>query len=341
VSFRRKNLTLALLGVLLLSDGAARAQGPVEQPTPFSVWLDFQGLTQGVKRKAGLPIWIENVERIRANQAATTFRIRLRRLGPLSDELQLRLFFRDHPAAAPNVTGWTETGAQPYESGPLGDGLDVQTSASLLVPAADLDYLDVDVPGDGLNLRGAYLTSLRKDATRRALDFAPAPELLDPFGAPAPAQPGEDDSLLHGRVRATIDTAPLKLTPPGSIDAIYQFALDAQPIVASATFEVLGANLLEPLSVYLNGHFVGPLHVAFPDLADPGFVGIAAPLERDLRLRYTGWLRGQVMLPASRLAAGPNTLVLRASPDHAPVVLRAVEIQLKHPSAVFDYELKP
>ena len=153
MSFRRKNFVSALFGLLLISEGAARAEGPIEQPTPFSVWLDFQSLTQGVKRKAGLPIWIENVERIRANQVTTTFRIRLRRLGPLSDELQLRVFFRDHPAAAPNVTGWTETGAQPFESGPLGDGLDVETSASLLIPAADLDYLDVDVPGDGTNLR--------------------------------------------------------------------------------------------------------------------------------------------------------------------------------------------
>src|SRR6185436_13660746 len=123
-----------------------------------------------------------------------------------------------------------------------GDGLDVETSASLLVPAADLDYLDVDVPGDGANLRGAYVASLRKDAIRRGLDFAPAPALLDPFGAPASTAPGEEDTLLFGRVRATIDTAPLKLTPPTSIDAVYQFSLDAQPIIGSASFEVLGAD---------------------------------------------------------------------------------------------------
>jgi hypothetical protein len=332
---------IILCGALLASAGAVRAQSLVEQPTPFSVWLDFKALAQGVKRKSGLPIWIETVERIRVHQTATTFRLRLRRFGPLTEELQLRLFFRDHPGAAPNITGWTETGAQPYESGPLGDGLGVDTSASLVVPAAELDYLDIEVPGDGANLRGAYLASLRKDAIRRALDFAPAPAVLDPFGQPAPVEPAEEDTLLHGRVRATIDTEPLKLTPPASTDAVYQFSLDAQPILATASFEILGADPLTPLAVYVNGHYAGPLAVSFPDLADPGYVGLAVPLERNLRLRYTGWLRAQVQLAGARLQAGANTLVLRASPESTPLVLRAVEIQLKHPSPVFDYELKP
>jgi len=330
-----------LVLALLLGVAFVDAQELQPQPTPFSVWLDFRGLMKGTPRKKGLPIWIESVERVAAVTDHTMIRIRLRRLGALNEQLQFRLFFRDTPNAAPNVGGWTETGSQPFASGALGEGLDVDTSETLSIPTADLDYIDVEVPGNGKNLRGAFLSSLRKGTVWHGLDFPAPANLADPFGRAAATQPAENDALLFGRVQATIDTAPLKLVPPAQLDATYEFTLQSAPLLASVTFEVLGASPLEPIAVFVNGNYVGPLTVAFPDLADPGFVGLSSPLEKDLRFRYTGWLKGQVVVPGSQLLGGLNNLILRVNDHSGSIVLRAVEIQLKYPSPVFDYQLNP
>ncbi len=338
---RHTGLSHSLVLAFFLGVGSLFAQELQRQPTPFSVWLDFKGLAKAKPRKAGLPIWIESVERAASTPGRTMIRIRLRRLGALNEQLHFRLFFRDTPNVAPNVSGWTETGSQPFASGALGDGLDVDTSESLSIPTGDLDYIDVEVAGDGSNLRGAFLSSLRKAPVWHGLDFPAPAALADPFGSAAASKPAENDALLFGRVQATIDTTPLKLVPPGKVDASYEFALQSAPLLASVTFEVLGASPLDPIAVFVNGNYTGPLTVAFPDLADPGFVGLATPLERDLRFRYTGWLRGQVIVPGSQLAGGLNSLILRVNETSGPIVLRAVEIQLKYPSPIFDYQLNP
>ena len=324
-------LLLAL--TLLTAPLPASAQELKTQPTPFSAWLDFKTIATGAPSKAGLPIWIESIDRFLPTTGGSVVRLRLRKLGPLNDQLLLRLYFRDQPGAAPTVSGWTETGTQPYYSGPLGSGLGLDTSESLLIAAADLDYIDIESPGDGSNLRGAYLSSLRRQSVWHALDFAPAPLLLDPFGAPASLHSEEDDTLLQGRIRATIDTEPLKLTPPSQIDAVYQFELDTRPLFAALSFEVLGADPFQPIQCYVGGVLIGTLALAFPDLADPGYRGESVPLEPDLRIRYSGWLHGQVLVPGSRLVAGLNTLVLRVNQHSSPVVIRAVSPGNPNPPA--------
>jgi hypothetical protein len=280
------------------------------------------------------------VQRVTATSGQHIVRLRLRQFGALNEQLQLRLFFRDRPGASPIVNGWTETGSQPFTSEPLGSGFDVDTSETVLIPAGTLDYIDIETPADNAHLRGIFLTSARREGVWHAYDFAPPPASLDPFGAPATSVPEEDDTQLLGRIRATIDTQTYKLVPPKEIDAIYQFALSTKPLLASVKFEVLGADPTKPIYAYLGGVFVGALSLQFPDLADPGYRGTSVPSEPDLRFHYTGWLKGQVLIPGSRLAAGTNTLVLRVDKKSAPVVIRAVEIELKHPSPVFDYELR-
>jgi hypothetical protein len=316
------------------------AQELKTQPTPFSVWLDLHAVRKGVPKKTGLPIWIESIQRATGATGQGIIRLRLRQMGALNEQLQLRLFFRDKPGASPVVSGWTETGAQPFTSAPLGSGLDVDTSETVLIPASGLDYIDIQTPGDNSHIRGAFVTSARRQGVWHALDFADAPDWHDPFGLPAASAPDENDLLLFGRVKATIDAQPLKLTPPAAIDAVYQFQLDSKPLIASITFEVLGANPFQPIYAYLGGQLVGPLSIQFPDLADPGYRGVSMPFEADMRFHYTGWLRAQVMVPGSKLEAGLNTLVLRVGESSEPIVIRAVEIELKHPSPVFNYELK-
>lgn len=319
----------------------AGAQDLQVQPTPFTAWLDFQALArQGVASK-GLPIWIESVQRVTTVPGKTIFRIRFRHVGGLDEQLQLRIFFRDLPNAQPSVTGWTETGLQPLVAGPFGSGLGLDTSETLLVPAGGLDYLDIELPGDGRNLRGAFLSSLKRQTVWHSFDFAAPPTLSDPFGAPAAVTLSETDKYLFGRVRATIDAAPLKLDPYSGVNAAYEFNLQSAPLLAALTFEVLDASPTVPLQTFINGQPLGALNVDFPDLADPAYRGETRPLQTGMAFRYEGWLRGKMIIPGSALRGGVNTFVLQIGETGSPVVVRAVEIELKYPSSVFDYELHP
>jgi hypothetical protein len=337
--FLNRAFWLALL--LALSGPIAFAQELREQPTPFSVWLDFKSLSKSRPRKTGLPIWLESIERMAVVGDRALVRIRLRRMGALSEELQLRLFFVDNPGAAPVISGWTETGSQPYSSVAVGEGLGEETAESLIIPATDLDYVDIEVPGDGSNLRGAFVSTLRRSEVFHGLDFDGPDELLDPFGASARTPALKDDLRLFGRIRATIDAAPLTIDPKDGGVAAYEFTLESRPLIASISFQMLGATPLEPLHAYINDAYIGTISVAFPDLADPAFRGASAPMEPDLRFRYTGWLKGQVMIPGSRLAEGLNKFVLRVTNSTGSIVVRTVEIQLKYPSSTFEYDLHP
>jgi len=332
---------LWLVLLLALSSLAALAQEVREQPTPFSVWLDFRSLAKSKPRKTGLPIWIQSIERMAVVENRSLVRIRFRRMGALTDELQLRLFFVDKPGAAPTVTGWTETGSQPFATPVLGDGLGVETSESIVIPATDLDYVDVEAPGDGKNLRGAFLTTLRRTDVLHGLDFDLPDALVDPFGAPSKTEPPKDDLRLLGRIRATIDAEPLSIDPKLGGIGSYEFALESRPLMASITFEILGATPFEPLHAYINDAHLGPVSITYPDLADPAFRGASAPMERDLRFRYAGWLKAQIVVPGSRLQPGLNKLVLRVTNSTGSIVVRTVEIQLKYPSSSFDYDLHP
>ena len=316
------------------------------QPTPFSVWLDFDALARPNAPKMALPIWMESIvsDTVPAREGKpekTTFRVRLRRFGSLNGEFQLRLFFLDKVGASPVVTGWTETGSQPYVSSPLGTGLDLPTSESLTIPAGELDYLDIAVPGDGANIRGAYLSTLKSHQAKHALDFEPAGGVEDPFGNIAPATPTPDDLYLYGRVRATVDPGVVKIAPPGTLRADYEFELATAPLLAVCTFDVLDADPVEPLYLWLNGQAVGPVSVHFPDLADPGFQSAAGGRENDPRFHYAGWLRAQIVIRGSQLRAGSNKIVLGLNEQSGPVAVRALEIHLKHPWKHTDNERRP
>jgi hypothetical protein len=334
-------ITIAASVALAFASAApCAAQELREQPTPFTTWLDFVALSQGKANPSALPIWIESIQRAPAPVGKTIFRLRIRHVGALEEQFELRTFFVDAPGKQPRLSGWTETGANPMPVTTLGEGLGVDASASVIVPGAAIDYLDIEVDGNGANLRGALVTSLRSGRILHALDFdLPAP-VQDLFGAPPPAQPGEDDLLLFGRVRATLDATPMKLDAVRR-EGAYEFAINNVPLLAAVAVEILGADPERPVVAWMNDHYLGPVTINFPDLADPGFRAASHPFEKTFRFRYTGWLRGQIMLPASALQSGTNTLTVQLPAEAAAVVLRAMEIELKYPSRVFDYDLQP
>ena len=323
---------------------AASAQELLEQPTPFSTWLDFQTLGSAHSPRQAFPIWLESVQRTTqpSNTDApvkTTFRIRLRRFGQLNSQIQLRLFFDDVPDARPVVSGWSETGAQHFRSPAMGAGLNLATSESLTIPAETLDYLDVSVPGDGGNVRGAFLATLKKAETLHALDFNAPAEIADPFANLPASESVPNDAYLFGRVKAGIEPGTVMLTPGEASSIAWEIELDAIPLLAMLAFEILDVDPLHPPEWLVNGTPLGVAAIHLPDLADPGYQGIVHQSESAPRFQYNGWLHGQQAIPGTSLRAGSNKIVLRLDKKSNAVAVRAVELQLKHHWQHLDYKL--
>jgi hypothetical protein len=315
------------------------------EATPYTVWLDFQRLAASRWIAGDLPEWLDPVQAATTvgtdGQAKTTFRLHFMGLDGPGREIQLRVFFEDQPDKAPSVLARRSDGSVLFASDPFGQGLGLPTSEVLMFPTDQVDAIEIVVPGDGSNIRGALLAMLAPQQIQRGIDFAEAAEVVDVFGNLPPLMTKADDMALFGRVKAVIDPGSLKLAPDGVRRGIWEFSLQATPLHAIVTFEILNGDGLAPLECILNDRPLGGASVHWPDLADPGYLGLSRPLEKDMRFRYTGWLRAQKVITGSALRAGTNTLVLQLHPDSGPVAVRTVELQLKYNWKNLDYRLVP
>lgn len=334
----------AALAASLAFPGDAPAQELRAEAVPYSVYLDIKALSKPRPPKLSLPIWLESVQsdrpRVKKGEPKyTVLRLRLRRVGLLNREVQLRLFFDDQPGLSPSVGAWTETGVARFHSGPLGTGLGLPTSESVIVPVEETDYIEVTIPGDGSTVRGVFLSTVRIAQTRISLDLGQAAPFAEPFGNPIPRPVSEADTYLFGRVRATLEAQPLKISHEEA--AQWDLQLDRLPLLAVLSYEVLNVDLTYPPEVRLNGKLLGAVQPQLPDLADPGYQGEVRPLESDMRFHYTGWLRCQKIIPQSALKTGVNELRLELGRQTSGVAIRAVTIELKHNSKNLDYTLVP
>ena len=204
-----------------------------------------------------------------------------------------------------------------------------------------VDYVDITTFGDGSNIRGVFLASLKRADIQHALDYTAPAEIADAFDNLPTSALSADDYSLYGRVKASLDPGTMKLTPQETPAGSWEFELQSPPLTAFVTFEILDADALAPIEITVNDRLLGPASVHQPDLADPAYLGLVRPLERDMRFRYAGWLRAQKAIPGSALRAGLNKVVLRLSRDSGPVAVRTVELQLKYNSPALDYNLVP
>lgn len=335
---RAHSLLLSILAVSSVWFPCTPVHGQqlVEQAAAFSVWLDFQALLSPDPPKVSLPIWLEGAETqsILATDTApaqTLFRLRLRKMPGLNNEILFRLFFEDRMGASPVVTAWTETGASRFRSAELGIGSAMVTSVVMTIPVADTDYIDITVPGDGNGIVGVFLSSLKKTVGLATLDFAPDldpndPAVADPFGNMNPVATPVDDLALFGRIRATLDEGPLIVAPKAAFD----IQIDAIPAISFLQFETMNLDPTYPPQLIVNGHFLGPVMCRLPDLADPGYRGSYQAMEVGKRYHYAGWLSTQAIIPASALHVGVNRIELVISKASSSVLIRSVELQLKH-----------
>jgi hypothetical protein len=340
-----RSIVLSLIaGLCLLAAGRADAQGLQQETTPFTTWLDFRQLASG-QHLPGLPIWLAGVTTDRTADAQgktiTTIRIQLRDMGDFDQKRLLRLFFDDHAGASPSVLGLGAAGEQKFARGPFGEGLELPSSETMVFSPAGIATVEIRVPGDGRNLRGAFLATLQAHSMMKALDFAAPGDLIDVFernsALPLPA----NDVALYGRVKATLDNRTVKLSATGQQSVTWEFELEAPPLLTMLSFEVSNADGQSPLEVTVNDQPLGPVTVSWPDLADPGYLGSVRPLETGMRFRYAGWLHAQKIIPGAALKAGVNRLVLTLPAEAGAVAVRNLALQLKNNWKNLDYTLNP
>ena len=273
--------------------------------------------------------------------AKTTFRIRV--THPTGDYrvLFFRLFFEDNAEARPEVTAWDESGSQILHSGQLGSGIvNLPTSESMMIPMNGVSAIDVEVPGDGKTIRGAYLDWMTSSEVIHPVSTEHRDVIPEPFSSlPSLHSPAEDKEQF-GTVTASLAAEAIPIGATTEKGGSFQFGIESQPLLGLLTFEVASPRIDSPPEVYVNGEDVGPATLTLPELADPGYRGQTEALISEMRFQYTGWLRAQKIISGSNLKTGTNDILIISGSGTSTSAIRATQIQLKYLWEKSDYLLQ-
>jgi hypothetical protein len=350
-------LSRAIASILvLLAVSATRAQDvvvnslarPAAKSTGAGVesaWLDLRQTAPANSKPQTAPDWVESVTIIPAEAKEgvppkTIFRIRLARPRADFQVLFFRLFFDDNPEQKPELVAWDESGTQVLQSGPLGLGVGLPTSESVMVPMVAVSSIDVEVPGDGKTIRGAYLDWMATAEVLHPLSAEQRDLIPEPFTAMSPLHASSQDKETFGTVTATLADETIRIGASVSEGAAFQFGIEAQPLAVLLSFEVASPNIEAPPEIFVNGEGLGAVALTLPDLADPAYRGESSGPLRPMRFQYTGWLRAQKLVPVSYLKVGNNDLIIVAGPGTPASAIRATQVQLKYLWDKSDYQLQ-
>jgi len=318
---------------------------PIVAPVSGNAWID---LRQNVKPGAvqSVPNWVEAVTFTPVDTqtdpaALSVFRIRLARPSDHSAILFFRLFFNDQTAARPEIVAWDESGSQVLRSGPLGAGIDFESSESVMIPMHGVTTVDVEVPGDGNSIRGAYLEWMINSELAHTASVGSQDAVPQPFATTLPLHAPTEDSEEFGTVTASLSADLIRIGPAPEQGAVFEFGIESQPLLALVTFEIANPRIDSPPEVIANGQNVGAASLIMPGLADPGYRGEMHRIASQMQFQYTGWLRAQKIVPASALHSGTNNIAIVNGPDASAAVIRTTQVQLKYLWEKSDYILKP
>jgi hypothetical protein len=350
----RRAVAFALLLAGLSSGQAQQALTSHLPPSPptaplaapvSSAWIDLRQTPLAETRPQSAPDWVQAVTFVPPDpqdaSAKSIFRIRLTKPGSEFQVLMFRLFFDDHPKARPVLVVWDESGSQILRSGQLGAGLNLATSDTVLIPMLAVSCIDVEVPGDGSTVRGAFLDWMTSSEMVHPVDAAQSEVIPEPFSAVTRLQTPAVDTEKFGAVTAPLAIEVVPMGASVQEGANFQFGLEAEPLMALLTFEVASPRVDSPPQLYLNGRDIGPATLILPDLADPGYRGEAPSLIRGMHFQYTGWLRAQKMIPLTELKVGTNDLMVISGPGTPVSAIRGTQLQLKYLWDKMDYVLQP
>jgi hypothetical protein len=317
-----------------------------QQSVPESAWLDLRQNEPQNSKPQNAPPWVEALTLLPAETTEGTpmsksvFRIRVTQPSPDYQVLFFRLFFDDKPDQQPELIAWDESGTHVLRSGTLGAGMNLPSSDSVLIPMTGASSIDIEVPGDGKTVRGAYLDWMTSSEVVHPVNAEHRDVIPEPFSSVPTLHAPPDDVENFGTVTATLAAETIRIDGQSQESAAFQFPIEAQPLTALLTFEIDNPRVDAPPEVYLNGQDIGPVSLMLPDLSDPGYRGQSQPLSTQMRFNYTGWLRAQKIVPAASLKVGTNDLVVVNGSGTEASAIRGTQIQLKYLWDKSDYLLR-
>jgi hypothetical protein len=329
-----------------LPDALPAPPAMIAEPLPSSAWLDLRQTTSRNSKTQEAPAWVEALTLLPgdptegSSASKSVFRIRVTPPGRDYKILFFRLFFDDKPNQQPELVAWDETGSHILRSGTLGVGMNLPSSDSVIIPMTGASAIDIEVPGDGKTIRGAYLDWMTAREVVHPVNAEHRDVIAEPFSAVPALHPPPEDVENFGTVTATLAAEAIRLDGSTQQSAVFQFPIEAEPLTALLTFEIANPRIDAPPEVYVNGQSIGPVALTLPDLADPGYRGESEPLTTEMHFNYTGWLRAQKIVPATSLKVGANDLIVTNRVGTGASAIRATQIQLKYIWDKSDYLLR-
>ena len=329
-----------------LTDALPAPADATQQPIPESAWLDLRQNAPQNSKMQNAPVWVEALTLLPtettevAPMSKSVFRIRVRQPSPDYQVLFFRLFFDDKADQQPELIAWDESGTHVLRSGTLGAGMNLPSSDSVLIPMTGASSIDIEVPGNGKTVRGAYLDWMTSSEVVHPVNTEHRDMIPEPFSSAPTLHAPPVDVENFGTVTATLAAEAIRIGAQTQEGAAFQFSIEAQPLTALLSFEIANPRIDAPPEIYLNGQDIGPASLTLPDLGDPAYRGEVQPLSTQMHFNYTGWLRAQKIVPAASLKAGTNDLVVVNGADTGASAVRATQIQLKYIWDKSDYLLR-
>jgi hypothetical protein len=309
-------------------------------PPSESAWIDLRQQSPTNSHPQSAPAWVEAVNMNSDGAGKTIFRMRVSAPSTDVQMMFVRLFFDDNDKARPEIVAWDESGTQVIRSGALGSGIGLPSSDSVIVPMKGISTVDVEVPGDGKNVRAAYLDWMTSSEVVHPANAEHRDVIPEPFSSLPPLHSPDQDKENFGTVTATLANEAVAMGPDFAHGATFQFGIESAPLMALLTFEVASPWVDSPPEVFVNGDDVGPATLTLPELADPAYRGEMEQLIKEMHFQYTGWIRAQKLIPVNSLKVGANDVMVVAGPGTSASAIRGTQVQLKYPWEKLDYTLK-
>src|SRR2546429_3262708 len=336
--------SFALAQVALNNGLAQKESTATAESVTENAWIDLRQHPAANSRPESSSSWVEAVTMARTVEingasAKSVFLFRVAQPPGDYQVLFFRLFFDDKPDARPQLVAWNELGTQVLRSGELGSGVGLPISDSVIIPMSGISTLDIEVPGDGKTIRGAYLDWMTSSEVVHPVNAEHRDVIPEPFSSLPPLHSPEQDLEHFGTVTATLASEAITIGSDAQHGAAFQFGIEAQPLLALLTFEVASPRIDLPPEVYVNGEDVGAATLTLPELADPGYRGQMESLLK-MHFEYTGWLRAQKLIPVTNLKVGTNDVIILSGAASSTSAIRGTQVQLKYRWEKSDYLLQ-
>ena len=124
--------------------------------------------------------------------------------------------------------------------------------------------IDVEVPGDGRSVRGAYLDWMKSSQVMRPMHAEQQNCRSAPFAPRPRCKADEEDAEVYGTVTAPLTAETIPIGSSLQEGGAFQFGLESQPLVALLTFEVASPQIEAPPEIYVTARTSDRPHSSCP-----------------------------------------------------------------------------